>query len=67
MDNYFTSGPLVEELAQDKIYVAGTIKQRAVVFPEGLKSVKLSKGNYACERVGDICYSVFEDRSRVCS
>ena len=44
MDNYFTSGPLVEELAQDKIYVAGTIKQRAVGFPEGLKSV-----NYACE------------------
>ena len=35
MDNYFTSGPLVEELAQDKIYVAGTIKQRAVGFPEG--------------------------------
>ena len=37
MDNYFTSGPLVEELAQDKIYVTGTIKQRAVGFPEGLK------------------------------
>ena len=67
MDNYFTSGPLVEELAQDKIYFAGTIKQRAVGFPEGLKSVKLSKGNYICERlVGDICYYVFEDRSRVC-
>ena len=32
MDNCFTSGPLVEELAQDKIYVAGTIKQRAVRF-----------------------------------
>ena len=63
MDNYFTSGPLVEELAQDKLYVAGTIKQRAVGFPEGLKSVKLSKGN--CERVGDIYYFVFEDRSRV--
>ena len=57
--------PIVEELAQDKIYVAGTIKERAVGFPEGLKSVKLSKGNYACERVGDICYYVFEDRSRV--
>ena len=28
--------------------------------------MKLSKGNYACERVGDICYYVFEDRSRVC-
>ena len=37
MDNYFISGPLVEELAQDKIYVAGTIKQRAVGFPEGLR------------------------------
>ena len=36
IDNYFTSGPLVEELAQDKIYVAGTIKQRTVGFPEGL-------------------------------
>ena len=42
MDNYFTSGPLVEELAQDKIYVAGTIKQRAIGFPEGFKSVKFS-------------------------
>ena len=51
MDIYFTSGPLVEELTQDKIYVAGTIKQRAVGFPEDLKSVKLCKGNYACERV----------------
>ena len=48
MDNHFTSGPLVVELAQDKIYVTGTIKQRAVGFPEGLKSVNLSKGNYAC-------------------
>ena len=28
--------------------------------------MKLSKGNYACERVGDICYHVSEDRSRVC-
>ena len=26
--------PLVKELAQDKIYVAGTIKQRAVGFPK---------------------------------
>ena len=56
MDNYFSSGPLVEELTQDKIYVACTIKQRAVGFP---KSVKLSKGNYAHERKGG-CY-VFED------
>ena len=59
IDSYFTSGPLVEEVAQDKIYVSGTTKQRAVGFPEGLKSVKFSKGNYVCERVGDICYYVF--------
>ena len=39
MDNYFTSGPLVEKLAQHKLSVAGTIKQRAVGFPEGLKSL----------------------------
>ena len=29
--------------------------------------LKLSKGNYACERIGDMCYYVFEDRSRVWS
>ena len=28
--------------------------------------MKLSKDNYACERVGDICYYDFEDSSRVC-
>ena len=52
MDNYFTSGPLV-----DNIYDA---EQRVVRFPEGLKNVKLSKGNYACERVGDICDWLWE-------
>ena len=62
----FTSGPLVEELAQGQNLCPGTIKQRAVGFPESLKSVNFSKGGYACERVGDICYYVFEDRSRVC-
>ena len=65
MDNYFTSGPLVEELAQLFAYSASDIKFCPVGFPEGLKSVKLSKGNYACERVGDMRYYVFEDRSRV--
>ena len=27
MDNYFTSGPLVEELAQDKIYVLALLNK----------------------------------------
>ena len=39
-DNYFSSGPLVEALAKDKIYYVGTIKQRALGFPETLKGVK---------------------------
>ena len=33
MDIFFTSGPLVEQLAEDKIFVAGSIKERAVGFP----------------------------------
>ena len=28
--------------------------------------MKLSKGDYASERVGDACYYAFEDRKRVC-
>ena len=42
--NFFTSGALVEQLAEDKIFVAGTIKERAVGFPDSLKGLKLLKG-----------------------
>ena len=66
MDNIFTSGPLLEELAQDKIYIADTIKQRAVGLPESLKGLKLFKGNYACEIVGGTCYYVSDDYSTIC-
>ena len=41
MDNFLNSGPLVDELAQMKIFVAGTIKQSALGFPEGLKNIRL--------------------------
>ena len=34
MDNFFTSGPLVQDLAENKIYVAGTIRQTSKGFPE---------------------------------
>ena len=61
MDNFFTSG---QQLAVDKIFVAGTIKERAVGFPDSLNGLKLSKGDYASGRVGDTCYA-FEDRKRV--
>ena len=53
-DNYYSSGPLVEELARKKIYFAGTIRKNAKGFPENLKSVKLPKGTYVAETVGDL-------------
>lgn len=64
-DNYFTSGPLIDELAEEGIHFAGTIKQSSSGFPSNLKEVDLPKGSYASEMVGDICYSVFHDRKVV--
>ena len=31
-----------------------------------MKGLKLLKGDYASQRVGDTCYFAFEDRKRVC-
>ena len=31
-----------------------------------MKGLKLLKGDYASQRVGDTCYYAFEDRKRVC-
>jgi len=61
-DNYFSSGPLVDMLAKDNIYYAGTIKQRAAGFPDSLKDVRLAKGSYSAKKVGDVCYYAFNDR-----
>ena len=38
MDNFFTGGPLVDELAKHDIFVAGTIQQTAQGFPERSKT-----------------------------
>ena len=51
----------MDELAQMKIYVSGTIKQSALGFPEGVKNIRLEKGAYVAERVGGTCYYVFID------
>ena len=64
-DNFFSSGPLIESLAKDQIYYAGTIKQKALGFPENLKGVKPPRGSYVVEKVGDVCYYVFNDRKVV--
>lgn len=65
MDNFFTSGPLVEALAKDGIYTAGTILRTASGFPEALKKIKPPSGRYESESVGDVCYYTFNDRSLV--
>ena len=49
LDNFFTSGPLVSELYKEKIYVAGTIQQRAAGFPNNLKDTRPARGSYAME------------------
>lgn len=65
-DNFYSSGPLVDTLAKDKIFLAGTIKKCAKGFPENLKKAKPPKGGYMSERVGDKRYFVFHDRREVC-
>ena len=65
-DNFYSSGPLVDMLAKDDIFLAGTIKKCAKGFPECLKSVKPPKGSYLAHSVDDKRYFVFQDRREVC-
>ena len=37
-DNFYSSGPLADALANDKIFITGTIKKNASGFPDSLKS-----------------------------
>ena len=46
MNNSFTSGPPVEDLAKIKIYAAG-IGQTSKCFPENPRGLNHSKGSYA--------------------
>ena len=65
-DNFYSSGPLADALAKDKIFITGTIKKNASGFPDSLKSRKPPQGGYVSERVDDKCYFVFQDRREVC-
>ena len=65
-DNFYTSGPLVDMLAKDKIFTAGTIKRTAAGFPSSLKTVIPPKGSYVSESVDGKQYFVFNDRKVVC-
>ena len=65
LDNFFTSGPLVDALAEIDIYTAGTIRQKARGFPLALKGVKPAVGAYVSECVGTTVYYTFHDRKVV--
>ena len=65
-DNFYSSGPLVEILASDKILFAGTIKKCAKGFPASLKTAKPPRGTYLSKTVEGTSYFVFHDRREVC-
>ena len=50
-DNFFSSGPLVEMLSIDRIFVVGTIRKRALGFPAVLKTATPTAGTrvHECE------------------
>ena len=45
-DNFYSSGPLADALANDKIFITGTIKKNASGFPDSLKCRKPPQGGY---------------------
>ena len=65
-DNFYSSGPLVEMLAGEQIFFAGTIKKCAKGSPASLKNAKPPRGTYLSETVEGTNYFVFHDRREVC-
>ena len=65
-DNFFISGPLVDMLVKDQIFLTGSVKKKALVFPTSLKTVTPPKGIYISASVGGVQYFVFNDRKEVC-
>ena len=58
MDNFFTSGLLVEELAMFKNLCPSNRLHWTLLR---VKGVKVAKGSYVGEKVRYTCYSVFND------
>ena len=44
-DNFYSSAPLVDRLAEDKVFFTGTIKTFAKGFPDSLKIVHRPRGS----------------------
>ncbi len=55
MDNYYTFGPLIEELCSHDVLHVGTILKGVASFPASLEVVVPDKGSYVPQTVGDIC------------
>ena len=64
-DSFFSSAPLADLLANDSIFLTGTVKQNSAGFPTELKQAKPNKGQYLCKSVGSNSFFVFNDRSVV--
>ena len=64
--NFYSSGPLVDSLARDRIFFVGTIKKNTKEFPAMLKNAKPPKGSYLSETVEGKSYFVFHDRREDC-
>ena len=64
VDNFYSSGPLADELASKQIYIVGTIRRNAQGFPQSLRSdsVVPHRGDYMCVSVGANQYFVYHDR-----
>ena len=60
----FSSGPLVDSLTRDRIFLVGTIKR--TTFPAVLKNANPPKGSYLSETVEGNSYFVFDDCREVC-
>ena len=60
-DKIFTTCLLVEALLNKKIYACGTTRQTRTDFPKELKGLRLSRGDYAFRKKGNVVGTVWRD------
>ena len=63
-DNFYSSGPLADELAKDQIFIVGTIKKCARGFPDNLKAAKPPAGEYVRRKLAIIAFLSFKIANR---
>ena len=65
-DKFYSSGPLVDCLARDRICFINTIKKNVKGFPAVLKNAKPSMGSYLSGTLDGKSYFVFRDCREDC-